>query len=69
VYRNQLADTFRCGAAGIRGRFDGSDVATHKHGNQTAADKLSADESDFRCFNHCIGGLNSAGQTPGFHHT
>jgi hypothetical protein len=61
VHRNQFADTFGCGATGICGRFDGTDIAAHKHGNQTAADELSADESYFRCFYHCICGLNRSG--------
>jgi hypothetical protein len=67
--RNQLANTFRCRTAGIRGRLYRADITAHKYRHKAAADEFPTDEFNFCCLHHCIGSLNGADQTSGFNHT
>jgi hypothetical protein len=63
-----IADAFAGIGAGAHGGVDGAGLATHQHGDITAADELTTDQTHLGGLGHRVGRLDRGNQTTGFNH-
>ena len=65
----QLANTTGSSGSGVRGSFDGGNIATNDSGHKARADFFVADQHDIRRLDHCVCGFNRGDQAFRFNHS